>query len=401
MTRTADYTIQGFMYQFNKTILEILNAEDIATINIEGVVEDIEVVTSTTMKGVQCKYHETSKGFTCSAIFKPLLQMMEHFSAHPVGNIKYVLFAHFPGAEAESPPVGRAECVKALSSKDKSFKKHIDAISPTIDIDKFLKRFTMEFGLCYAGLVAQVIEALETNGIPFGEIETLAYPNAINIVANISIRHKPDKRKITKKKFLEELKQIRNTAISRWTMALKTKDKLLKARRKQLKTHLDKNHRQRYLIIDPNSLCDYEAEIILFLKDYIEKYHFKFAHISTPVICFCATPASVQEIQHRLYTNKILTTNGYIGTQFEEAHFFRKPLSEKGAGGIVQREFSLRVIDWVEHSSVLNNKKCDDLFILGELDYSTIDTIDLNVECLSGVSFKEIKYVMGICDVYD
>ena len=252
------------MYQFNKTALEILSAEDSATVNIEGAIEDIEVVTSTTTKGIQCKYHEASTGFTCSAIFKPLLQMIGHFSAHPTDNIKYVLFAHFPGAETESPSVGKTECEYARSSTDKTLKKYIEAIPSTIDIDEFLKRFTMEFGPCYDELVVQVSKALETHGIPAGEIETLAYPNAINIVAEISILHDPVKRKITRQEFLERLNGIRTTAITRWTMALKTKDKLLKARRKQLKVHLDKNSRLRYLVIDPNTLCKYETEIILF-----------------------------------------------------------------------------------------------------------------------------------------
>ncbi|MGA2525126.1 MAG: hypothetical protein ABSF79_00705 [Smithellaceae bacterium] len=28
MSRAADYTIKGFLYQFNKTLLEILNSQD-------------------------------------------------------------------------------------------------------------------------------------------------------------------------------------------------------------------------------------------------------------------------------------------------------------------------------------------------------------------------------------
>lgn len=36
MPRSADYTIQGFLYQFNNTALEILNAQDDDTINVEG-----------------------------------------------------------------------------------------------------------------------------------------------------------------------------------------------------------------------------------------------------------------------------------------------------------------------------------------------------------------------------
>lgn len=401
MTRTADYTIKGFLYQFNKTILEILRADDSATVNIEGVIEDVEIVTSTTTIGIQCKYHEASSGFTASAIFKPLLQMLVHFSAHPTDEIKYVLFAYFPGAETELPFVGKGECEAARSSTDKSLKKYIDEISSTIDIDEFIKRFTMEFGPCYDKLVAQVTNALEDNGIPNGEIETIAYPNAINIVAEISIQHDSDKRNITRKQFLDRLNGIRTTAISRWTMALKTKDKLLKARRKQLKVHLDKNSRLRYLIIDPHTLSDYEAEIVLFISDYIEKYHFKPAHISTPLLCICTTRTKVQEIQHRLYTKGIVTTDGYIGAQFEESFFFRDPFSAKGTSGTIRREFVLRVTDWDNHSNLLNKRKCDDLFILGAPDCASLETIDVNVESLSGATIKEIKFIMGVSDVYE
>ena len=64
MDRTADYTIKGFLYQINKTLVEILSADDDTTVNIEGVVEDIEVVGSTVMTGIQCKYHEAAVAFT-------------------------------------------------------------------------------------------------------------------------------------------------------------------------------------------------------------------------------------------------------------------------------------------------------------------------------------------------
>ncbi len=401
MSRAADFTIKGFLYQFNKSILEILNADDNATINIEGVIEDVEVVTPTMTTGIQCKYHEASTGFTPSTIFKPLLLMLVHFSTHPTDSIKYVLFAHFPGVDATPPPVGKIECESALSSTDKSLKKFIDTVPEAIDIDGFLKKFKMEFGPCYDDLVAQVSSSLEKSGIPLGDIETLAYPNAINIVAGVSILHDPVKRQITRKQFLDQLNSIRNTAISRWTMALNTKDKLLKARRKQLKVHLDKNSRLRYLVIDPHTLSDYEAEIVLFISDYIEKYHFKTAHISTPVLCFCDTRTEIQEIQHRLYTKGIVTTDGYVGSQFEEVYFFRDPFSAKGTGGTVQREFALRITSWDDHGFVLNKRKCDDLFILGAPDCGSLETIDVNVEHLSGVTIKEIKFVMGVSDVYE
>lgn len=96
MPRAADYTIQGFLYQFNKTALEILKAQTDDAITVEGIVEDIEVTSSTSLTAIQCKYHEASTAFSPSAIYKPLLQMLKHFSDHTTSQVRYVLFAYFP-----------------------------------------------------------------------------------------------------------------------------------------------------------------------------------------------------------------------------------------------------------------------------------------------------------------
>lgn len=41
--RQANNTIKGYLYQFNKSILEILNADEDAYITLEGVIEDIDI----------------------------------------------------------------------------------------------------------------------------------------------------------------------------------------------------------------------------------------------------------------------------------------------------------------------------------------------------------------------
>ena len=41
--RQADSTIKGYLYQFNKSIYEILQAEDDTKITLEGVIEDIDI----------------------------------------------------------------------------------------------------------------------------------------------------------------------------------------------------------------------------------------------------------------------------------------------------------------------------------------------------------------------
>ncbi len=402
MSRAADYTIEGFLYQFNKTILEILNSQDDSSINVEGIIEDVEIVTPIETTAIQCKYHGTSKAFTSSGIFEPLLQMMHHFHANPSANIRYILFAHYPSVtEDAQPKIGKTELQAALDSTNKDFQKYIATLQGKININEFLPKFTMEFGPNYDDLITNVNAALKANGIPDGEIDTLAYPNAINMIAGISVKHDPMDRKITKQKFLCDLKNIRKTAISRWTMALRTRKQLLDARRKQIKIHLDKNSRLRYFVVDSKSLEDYSTEIVLFVKDYLDKFHFKPAHINTPVLCLCTSEDDFQDIQRRLYQKGIICENGYIANQFEESRFFREPFSRKGSGGAIEHDFSLRLLRWEDQGFRLNNRKCDDLFIIGESDYDSLDTVDVNVEYLAATSFKEIKYVIGISNVYE
>jgi hypothetical protein len=252
--------------------------------------------------------------------------MLRHVSDHPTANIRYVLFAHFAGVGTSPPTVDKATLQAALSSKDKELQKHIKAVPPGIDLDGFVGAFAVEFGPSYQDITEQVGKELEVNGIPGGDIETLGYPNAIHMIATRSVKHDPADRRITKKQFLSDLKAIRTTAISRWTLALKTRKKLLEARRKQLKVHLDKNTRLRYFVIDPRSIEDYDTEIVLFITDYIDKYHFKPAHISTPILCLRANRDQVQDIQRRLFAKETVAEDGYIGGEFRESRFFREPI---------------------------------------------------------------------------
>lgn len=401
MPRTADYTIQGFLYQFNKTALEILNAQDDEKIIVEGIIEDIEVYTSNTLKAVQCKYHETSASFIESAVYKPLLQMLKHFADNQTANISYILFAHFSGVGTPHPTIAKSTLEAALASKSEALKKHVAAVPTGTDLDSFLARFKMEFGPSYDEIVKQVAQKLEDNGMPSSEIETLAYPNAIHKIATLSVKHNVADRHITKKDFLTELMTIRKTVISKWTLALKTREKLLQARRKQLKIHLDKNSRLRYFVIDPSNIEDYDSEIVLFVSDYIAKYHFKSAHINTPILCVKSNRSEIQKILHRLYLKGIVATDGYMGIEFEESFFFRDPFASKSAGSEIKREFSFRILSFEDHCAVLNNRKCDDLFIIGDTDCNALDTVDINVERLTGATMKEVKYVLGVSNVYE
>jgi len=401
MDRTADYTIHGFLYQFNKTLLEVLKSSDDDEVTVEGIIEDIEIAAPALLTAIQCKYHETKEVFTASTIFEPLLQMMQHFHNNQQANISYVLFAHFPHPPANYV-LSKADLEEALTSKNNKLKKYCDALNGKINLDKFLPRISIQFGESWDDMVASVYAALLTAGIPKGDVDTLAYPNAIQAIANLSIQHDVNQRRITKNALLADLRRIKSTAITRWTLALKTRKQLLEARRKQLKLHLDRNARLRYFIVNCATLEDFDAGIVGFVCDFLGKYHFKAAHICTPILCLDTTEDIFRDIQLRLHKKGVTSADGYVGRQFDEAHFFREPLVIKARGAReLQREFDLRLLHWANNGQALARQKGDDLFIVGENRYTGLDTKDVCVEILESSTVKEIAFITGVNKSYE
>ncbi len=140
MPRTADYTIQGFLYQFHKTLSVILNSSDESEITIEGPIEDIDVSDGSSTEAIQCKYHEAQSNFQLSLIYKPILQMMDHFQSNSDKEIRYTLFAYFPDHYPKSNfSLKRSHLEQILKTTNESLKKYADILNESkVDIDEFL-----------------------------------------------------------------------------------------------------------------------------------------------------------------------------------------------------------------------------------------------------------------------
>jgi len=125
-------------------MLEILRSPDDAIVTVEGIVEDIEVTSSDAKTAIQCKYHEAADTFTPSIIFKPLLQMLEHFHANQAAGIRYILFAHFPSmTEAPNQSTQLTYLKSALDTKNKDLKGLASNLRDKVDLDKFMPLFSM------------------------------------------------------------------------------------------------------------------------------------------------------------------------------------------------------------------------------------------------------------------
>ncbi len=392
MGRSADYTIQGFLYQFNQTLSELLKAADDDVVTIEGIVEDIEVVSFAGTKAIQCKYHETQDKYTPSVLYHPVLQMMKHFKSNPGAKIHYHLFAHFPNISTIS--ITAAEINEALKSKNKDLKDLIAEVAG-VNVSSFLNMFTVAVTPKYDDLMERNARELEAHGFHPKEVETLFYPNAIQIIADLSIKHEAKLRKITKKTFLESLRRIKSTAVSQWTLALKTRQKIIETRRKQLSENLGTNVRLRHLVIFPEFLEQFDDQIVLFIKAFIDKYHFKVAHTHTPIFALNVTQDAFDDIAERLIGKDVIPNHGRPVKMFSESHFFREPMVQRD-----KKEFVLRFIRWDDYKNLVPKTKADDVFIIGSGNITGVNIKDVHLEVLGAEKFDEIKYIMGMSNAY-
>ncbi|WP_416720430.1 hypothetical protein [Bacillus subtilis] len=402
MSRSADYTIQGFIYQFNKTLLEVLNDMEDSTISVEGIIEDIEVSTAMTTKAIQCKYHEEQESFTLSKVYKPILQMMNHYLENNNKSIEYRLYAYFPSEQSSRIYEMKEEHInEILKTEDKRLKKLVENIKDKINIQDFLQNFTLEFGDSLSNLMDSVFHALEENGLARDEIDTLFYPNAIQKIADLSILHDAEQRVIKKSSLLHELQHKRKTAVTRWTRSLLTLKEILMTRKRQLKVNLDKNSRSRYFFLSESSIKNFNEEIVNFITDYISKYHFKEIHNKTPLFCFECSSEVFNDIRVRLHKKNIKYNDGLVTDKFfDSKKFLSDPIIAK-IGNSFHREYDIKLLHFNASTiSILNEIKGDDFFLfsskLPEIDYQ-----DVNIEHIDLKEINQIKFVMGMIDTYE
>lgn len=433
MNREADYTIKGFLYQFNVTLKQLLLSPDGSSITVEGIVEDIDIKTPIDTKAIQCKYHETKDNFSLSEIIKPVLQMLVHYSQNKNANIQYLLYAHFPNETLGEKNLTKTDFENIIGTKNQKYiSSYISKLKPTTDstinallakqrktsddlsiikdhytnnsalslninINDFLDstKFKFVIGDTLDGVVNDTTKLLaDKTNLTSKDVEEIFYPNAIQIIANKSIKHDSKDRVIDKESLIAELESTKKIAISRWTKELQTYNQLLKQRRTHLKINLQQNHRLRYFVFEENEIEDFENKIVNFITDYLNKYHHKIKlHSQTPVFCVKTNKTTlISSIESRLFSKGIRVETGYKGEKFFQEAFLREPQR------IIKDswfEFHLRLCNLTpETAEALNEKKCHDFFIIGkEIDLG-LDLQDVNIEHIDVSNLNELKYLL-------
>ena len=438
-SRTADYTIKGFLYQFNLTLLKILESDDYEEIMVEGIIEDIDIKKEDKINAIQCKYHETKGKYILSDIYKPILQMMVHYLNNEDKDISYTLYAYFSEEDNRTinlskedleevfntknkdyiakyiakiiPP--KDQCICKLISKESKkseekksiaeyYEKNISNLECTIDLEKFSQKFELILGDKFEILCDKAKGKLRGSELSKEDVDDLFYPNSVQEIADISIRHNEDDRVVRKVDFLEKIKDKKTTAITRWTRELQSYRTFMKKRREQIAPKLKNNSIIINFILDAEIISGFNEEIIKFIDDYNQKYNFKIDLHRAPMFCLDGLKkigADIKDYERRLYEKSILYENGIRGDKFFKSAFLREPKKKFEKKGESWKEFQVRISEYNnETEECINMSKPHVLFIVSNKTYSNLDTQDICVEQLTIKNFKELKYLLKITD---
>lgn len=221
--RSATATIKGYFYQFDQTIVRLLQATKQGSITVEGV-EDIDLDDGDESAFVQCKYYEGTE-YNHSVIKEAVIHMLRHFHAAgcPSDQVfRYRLHGHYRSGQHKLTLPLTDEFLKEhflTYTKDKHVHKVHEELAIT---DEQLAAFRALLdidvnALSYDDQQAKVLKLLATE-IPActaGDALSFFYPMAINVVQGLAIEADEAKRKITKDQFLTAINR-KDVVFSGW-----------------------------------------------------------------------------------------------------------------------------------------------------------------------------------------
>jgi len=402
-TREAFATIKGYYYQFDTTILKLLELQnDSDTVIVEGI-EDIDINTANENSTVQCKYLSKPR-FINSAVREPIILMLDHFTnLNTPNHFKYNLYAHFenetPGTE---PLIDLSKLKDILNYSEKKVEKHYEIEKSITDgtLNAFLSQFKFQFGLEFHIQQQKVIEKLRNkfNCSAF-EADTLYYNNALRIVIDKAIQRNITQREISKTEFIHSI-DCSKRLFNEWFIRLRSKKEYFRLIAQNLKsTRTLEPSKVKYVFIGKNIIEADNSELPLFsfLESLIGKY-FKLnssLRDSKPLsfILDC-DKSTLVTLKRELIDNEILFNDGYEEIKFSTHIFNKEPIINKSGNGtkIIKASYLLKIVSketFIQNISHINPPSSFIIF----------SNENINNRFSSGQLF-DIKYCDDLKDVH-
>lgn len=211
--RSAIATIKGYFYQFDQTIVSLLEASPHGSVTVEGV-EDIDLDDPGESAFVQCKYYEGSE-YNHSVIKDAVVHMLRHFHAAgcPTDQVfRYRLHGHYQSGQHKLTLPLTDDFVKehflTFAKEKKVHKVHEELAITDKQLTDFLALLDVNVNApSYNAQKGTLVKLLvrEIAGCTSDDAEPFFYPMAINVVQGLAVEADLTKRKITKDQFLKAI----------------------------------------------------------------------------------------------------------------------------------------------------------------------------------------------------
>lgn len=285
--RSATDTLRGYFYQFDLTILSVLqltSPDD--SIEIECI-EDIDIRTATEVTATQCKYYAKTE-YNHSAIKDAVKYMVSHFKESLAGTkpkVSYSIKGHYASGQEKLDAGVDVDFLKKhflTYSEGKGAAKitryhHTELGLSDIDLEEFLQRITIdirakEFDEQYR----EVLGTLRTmlGSTPFSA-EYFYYNNALAVIRQLAIKAAPADRTITRKEFLARI-NTSTILFNEWFVERKGKKAHLAALRKEYFTEFNVSPHERFFLIETDAGSYVRSD----LKDLFFELSRKWAKLS-------------------------------------------------------------------------------------------------------------------------
>lgn len=221
--RSATPTIKGYFYQFDQTIVRLLEGSKHASVTVEGI-EDIDLDDGNDSAFVQCKYYEGTE-YNHSVIKEAVIQMLRHFHAAgcPSGQVmKYRLYGHYKGGQVKLTLPLTDDFLKTnfltytRAKVEHKVHEQLGLIGPQLAAFRSLLDIDVN-ALSYDAQQTKLLRLLESAipGCTDIDAKVFYYPSAINVIQGLAIQADEAKRKITNESFLREVNR-KDVIFSAW-----------------------------------------------------------------------------------------------------------------------------------------------------------------------------------------
>lgn len=417
--RSATNTIKGYFYQFDKSILEILEqSNETNIVTIEGV-EDIDIENSDEIQFVQCKYYEETE-FNNSIIKEPIQLMFRHYLKNRTEaqskNFTYKLYGFYNKGHEKLRELttenlrtyfldfSKYEVTDELGNlnyqiKNKEGEIKFEEALQTDDIEDFNKRLFVNIKAdSYENQIEKIKSKIQNDLSDYSEEDIeLIYFNALKIIKDLACEHNIEKRQISKKEFWDRIK-TKNYYFERWMSELLEWE--------DYKKIIHKKYFPRVSNLSPAHrffLLDCQGESMNDVKNVISKIstrYSRFVHQFSPFVYLYNTSNAdfMTELKAKLYEEGCYFKDGF---PFKNSEFrFQEMLIKPDK----YNKISLRILeDSIDLSIVLlrlveverDNQLPINLYI-----FNKSNQFNLEIDTLDKREHSEIK-IRQILDILD